>query len=103
MAQPQAPDVLGEPCDDLGCWFGLSRASYLTLPRSLMEAMPEEWQARMAELLFQASAAFEYPRAGSYEVRLRDQETGRYLPDPLADYRHPDQDLIEAHRLPRRP
>ena len=32
---------------DLSNWFGLSYASFLTLPRVLMEAMPEEWQRKM--------------------------------------------------------
>ena len=28
----------------LSRWFGLSYASWLTMPRVMMEAMPEEWQ-----------------------------------------------------------
>lgn len=30
---------------DLACWFGLSYASFLVLPRVLMQDMPPEWQA----------------------------------------------------------
>jgi len=32
-------------------WFGLSYVSFLTLPRVLMENMPQEWQVKMSELL----------------------------------------------------
>ena len=34
--------------DHLSCKFSLSHASFLTIPRVLMEAMPDEWQERMA-------------------------------------------------------
>jgi hypothetical protein len=38
---------------DLQLWFGLSHASFCVMPRVFMEAMPAEWQEKMAELLFQ--------------------------------------------------
>jgi len=42
----------------LQCWFNLSYASFLTLPRVLMEAMPVEWQNRMVALLNEYAEAF---------------------------------------------
>lgn len=40
---------MDEPVDCIGenalwLWFGLSRASWLTLPRVLMHEMPDEWR-----------------------------------------------------------
>jgi hypothetical protein len=32
-------------------WFELSYAQYLTVPRSVLEAMPQEWQARFVHCL----------------------------------------------------
>lgn len=32
-------------------WFGLSYASYLTIPRSILQSMPDEWQKKFVELL----------------------------------------------------
>ena len=40
-------------------WFQLSYSSYLVLPRSLLEAMPLEWQARMILLLDEMAEVFE--------------------------------------------
>lgn len=37
--------------DALWNWFGLSRSSWLTLPRVLMHEMPDDWQRKMAKLL----------------------------------------------------
>jgi len=37
--------------DKLWSWFGLSYASFLTLPRVMMHEMPDEWQGKMADLL----------------------------------------------------
>lgn len=32
-------------------WFGLSYASYLTIPRSILQSMPDEWQKKFVILL----------------------------------------------------
>ena len=37
---------------DLQLWFGLSYASFCVMPRVFMEAMPPEWQGKMAQWLF---------------------------------------------------
>jgi hypothetical protein len=37
--------------DRLHCYWSLSYASYLTVPRVLMQSMPDEWQNKMAALL----------------------------------------------------
>lgn len=39
-------------------WFGLSYASFLVLPRVLMEAMPADWQSDMTALLEQIGNRF---------------------------------------------
>jgi hypothetical protein len=36
---------------DFNLWFGLSYASWLTIPRIVLESMPEEWQCKMVELI----------------------------------------------------
>ena len=37
---------------DLQLWFGLSYASFCVMPRVFMEAMPPEWEGKMAQWLF---------------------------------------------------
>lgn len=39
-------------------WFELSYAQYLTIPRSVLEAMPEDWQFKFVELLEQLDKTF---------------------------------------------
>lgn len=81
--------------EDLQCWFSLSYASWLTLPRVLMEAMPDEWQAKMAALLFEYDETFKnMPDQGT---RVQVTEKGRLVktPDWLINYRHPDRSMIE--------
>lgn len=85
--------------DDLQCWFGLSYASYLTLPRVLMEAMPERWQDDMAKLLREYDEAFpNQPDIGT-RVQVTDAQ-GKLMrtPDWLINYRRPDYDAIERLR-----
>lgn len=93
---------MSEPYDhrrDLQSWFNLSYASWLTLPRVLMEAMPDDWQARMAELLNEYGETFpNQPDIGT-RVQVIDPK-GRLISTPqwLINYRHPDQSRITEMR-----
>ena len=85
----------------LWLWFGLSRASWLTMPRVLMHAMPDHWQRRMAQLLSEYDAAF----TNRPELGTRVQITtlsGRLTAAPpwISNYRHPDNEAIDAMRAP---
>lgn len=83
---------------DIHLWFELTYAQYLTIPRSVLEAMPDEWQEKMAALLDELDDTFDWrPKEGRYWVQLRDGK-GRYAEDPLMEYRHPDQEYIESLR-----
>ncbi|WP_175795957.1 hypothetical protein [Burkholderia anthina] len=69
-------------------WFGLTYASYLVIPRTLLQGMPEEWQAKFAALLDECRETYDSSRiADNYRVNLVDG--GRFVRDPLRDYRHP--------------
>jgi hypothetical protein len=69
-------------------WFGLSYASYLVLPRSLIQEMPPEWQQRLVDLLDEMGR--EFPGMDDeYQVLMRDAG-GRFREDPLRGYRRPD-------------
>lgn len=68
--------------------FGLSYASYLVIPRSVLQAMPYEWQEQFVAMIKQL------PDTPEYDV-LRRNERGRFMPDPLADYRHPGVEVDE--------
>lgn len=79
-------------------WFELSYAQYLTVPRSIMEAMPQEWQEQMAALLDELDDTFAWrPTSGRYWCYLKDGR-GRYADDPLQEYRRADHDYIESLR-----
>jgi hypothetical protein len=69
-------------------WFELSYAKYLTIPRSILQSMPVEWQERFAACLRQLDTALPWrPTEGCYWVKLKDGK-GRYVTDPFDDYRH---------------
>lgn len=83
---------------DIHHWFELTYAEYLTVPRSILEAMPEAWQAQMAALLGEMDATFDWqPHEGRYWVTLKDGG-GRFVQDPLRQYRHADTTYIESLR-----
>ena len=49
--------------------FGLSYANYLVLPRTLLQSMPDEWQAELVALLKLMEEAFAHvPQADVYDV-----------------------------------
>jgi hypothetical protein len=72
---------------DIHDWFSLTYAFYLVLPRSILQSMPEEWQERFVVLMQEMGVLYECPLRGStYAVNLRDDESGRFINDPLCDY-----------------
>ena len=92
----QTPDHVAEARghDDLWGWFGLSRASWLTLPRALMHEMPDAWQGRMAALLHEFDAAYPFMEQPGYGTQVTLKRERRFVSAPswLTNYRHPDRD-----------
>ena len=72
-----------EPVHD---WFELTYAQYLTIPRSVLQSMPIEWQARFVQCLEELDQAIDWrPESGRYWVQLKDA-AGYYVADPFRDY-----------------
>jgi hypothetical protein len=84
--------------EDLQLWFGLSYASWLTLPRVLMEAMPIEWQGKVAALLNEYDEAF--PNQPDIGTRVQITQSGKLIKTPqwLINYRRPDREAIDKLR-----
>ena len=83
--------------EKLSCWFGLSYASFLTMPRVLIESMPEKWQEKMAELLCEYDEVFcNRPDIGT---RVLITKNGKLVKTPewLLNYRRPD--MAEINKL----
>ena len=76
-------------------WFSLTHAQYLTIPRSVLQAMPREWQSRFVKLLEDLDDTIDWrPGDGTcYRVQLVETDedgnlTDRVRPDPLMSYRY---------------
>lgn len=83
-----------DPINTSGMWY---RCQYLVLNRTLMEAMPKEWQERLVSVLEEVGEEFkvespDWP-ADTYMVKARD-ENGRFVPTPFGRYRSPDYELL---------
>lgn len=96
MSEPAK--AFGEGYQRLWGWFGLSYASFLTLPRVLMHEMPDEWQGKMAELLEQYDAAFLHKPDTGTRVQITSGGKLFRTPEWLINYRRPDQAAIERLR-----
>jgi hypothetical protein len=89
---------LGEGHEKLHGWFGLSYASFLTLPRVLMNQMPNEWQGKMADLLDEYYE--EFPNLPDIGSRVQLTRDGKLIKTPewIINYRRPDFKQIEGFR-----
>jgi hypothetical protein len=97
MTTQTTPDVTDRPgYDALWLWFGLSYASFLTLPRVLMHEMPDEWQARMAALLAEYDATFDTSELPNTTVRAVREGKLVEMPEFPKKYRRPEYDEIAA-------
>jgi hypothetical protein len=83
--------------DRLWEYFGLTRASWITLPRTLMHEMPDKWQMKMAKLLEEWDDYWDWNDSdiGSTKVQITD-ENNKFMkiPEWLINYRHPNKDKI---------
>ena len=84
--------------DRLWLWFGLSRASWLTMPRVLMHEMPDDWQDKMAELLEEWDKAYDSSSMPSPIVSARENNRFTRWPKWLICYRRPDKTEIDKLR-----
>lgn len=81
---------------DVNLGFELSYAQYLTIPRSVLEAMPLEWQYKFTALLNELGETIDWrPESGRYWVKLKDGN-GRYVHDPFMEYSRPDTEFIKS-------
>lgn len=69
------------PPEPIHEYFALSYASYLVLPRSILQSMPVEWQQKFVGLLGECVASFGHLMGTSYDVKALNRRT-----DDLADY-----------------
>jgi hypothetical protein len=100
LCEPFRDEYPDRCAGDVHDWFDLTYASYLVLPRSLLQLMPPAWQHAMVQLLERANE--EFPGAhGTYSVHLRDA-AGRFVKDPLRNYRYPDAQAIADVRRDER-
>ena len=76
-----------ERYDAIHCWFGLTYAAYLVLPRSVLQSTPDKWQRKFVKLLEELEEMAEGlpDMPDNYTVQVRDKR-GRYTHDPYANY-----------------
>jgi len=84
--------------DKLHLWFGLSYASWLTMPRVLMYEMPVAWQDKMADLLNEYNEAF--PNQPDIGTRVQITKKGKLIKTPqwVINYRNPHYEQIQLLR-----
>lgn len=85
--------------EELLTWFGCSRATFAVIPRVLMEAMPDEWQYRMAVLLNQYEDTFDTTATGVHSVSVvAKDENNKFtkMPHWILNYRRPDKAAIKS-------
>lgn len=76
-------------------WFGLSYSAYLVLHRTLIQSMPDEWQARLVALLDEAQETIDTSEL-PIEFNVRATRHGKYIADHWRDYER------GRRRMPRR-
>lgn len=60
MPETTAPAPQRPTQDHIHTWFSLSYSNYLVFNRTLLQSMPDEWQATLVELLHEMDRAFDH-------------------------------------------
>lgn len=69
-------------------YFGLSRASWLVLPRIALQSMPIEWQERFFALVHEMEEAVVYPEEYTGEFAVTMLKERKFASNCLPPYRH---------------
>ena len=69
-------------------YFGLSRASWLVLPRVALQSMPVEWQEQFFALVHEMEEMVEYPEGYTGEFTVMMTREGKFAQNCLTPYRH---------------
>lgn len=86
--------------DKMEMYWGLSYASFLTIPRVFIQEMSPEWQDKLADLLEEYDEKFcNQPDLGT---RVQIVCKGKLVKTPhwLINYRHPDMQTIRSFMNP---
>lgn len=93
---------LHEWCDPINESGYMYRTQYLVLSRTLLEAMPKEWQHKFVDLMDEIENEFDFMHpeweTPHYKVKAVD-EKGRYIRDKWGNYKYPDTEWIEKIRI----
>lgn len=79
-------------CGPIHTYFGLSYASYFCVPRIVLQGMPIWWQKLFTWLIKMLPE-----NLPDYTVRRKD-DLGKFMSDPLGDYRHGNLDEILTNK-----
>jgi len=67
-------------------WFGLSYASYMVLPRTMLQSMSNRWQKKFIKLVEEMDEKFgHYNKVYSYTILAKD-EHHKIMHDNLRNY-----------------
>ncbi len=93
--------------DKLQTWFGLSYASFINLPRVLIQEMPDEWQSKLADLLDEYDETFDTSaiKSGGKLINrtkvIPVDSRNKFMkwPYEMLNYRHPDKNFINSLKI----
>lgn len=68
-------------------YFGLTYCSYIVLPRTVLQSMPEDWQDKFISLMeeMDGRTGWRQQLPGEYNVTMRTDD-GKFSIDPFLDY-----------------
>jgi len=77
--------------------FGLTKASFLVIPRTVLMDMPTEWQNRMVDLIDELNDATQWENDVNVNlyVTARAKNGFAKMPRWLSDYKHPGNDMYK--------
>lgn len=87
MSEPATLENDPEPVHG---FFGLTYASYLVVQRSVLQAMPVEWQRKFVALMSELRETVDTDQIPSdFWVRARSPNGNCFMADPFREYRRP--------------
>ena len=80
------PETVAWDDDYIHTYFGLSYASYLVLPRSILQSMPSKWQKDFVKLLNELNKTCRKYGVSTPDYNVSAREKGKFTKDKYSKY-----------------
>ena len=95
MSNKRSEKIYNLDDDYIHAFFGLTYASYLVLPRSILQSMPNKWQKNFVKLLDELGDTCAKYGISTPDYTVTAREKGKFIKDKYTKYNRGCRNVLD--------